>query len=305
MGIVNADKLRILITGSNGLLGQHIVRYCLNNGLEFLATSSKDNKISYCPSTAFQVLDISSKTKVEQIIKSYQPTHIVNAAAMTNVDLCETEKDACYRINKDGVENIIDTIKNSSIHLIHISTDFIFDGKKRLYQEGDRANPLGEYGKSKWEAETLLLQSQIKRLTILRTSILYGVGEHLEKKNIFNWAMDQLRGGNTINIVNDQYRTPTFVEDLVQACFKSIKKKKYGTYHVAGPELYSMYELICIVAKYVGVAPERVKPISTEDLNQKAPRPQSSGLLIEKAKELLNYQPTRFVETLSKIDPTK
>ena len=294
---------RILITGSNGLLGQKLVSHCLANNIEFLASANEENRFSLCPDNNFTPLDITQITQVRKVIAKYQPTHIINAAAMTNVDACEDNVDACNAVNIYGVKNLLDAIEESSIHLIQISTDFIFDGKKKLYYENDIAHPLSEYGKSKWEAEKLLFESKHKQITILRTSILYGTGESLKKSNIFNWAMDQLRAGKEINIVNDQFRTPTFVEDLVQGCFKVVDHQASGVYNIAGGDLRSMYEYILLLADYVGANKDLVRPITSTDLNQKAVRPRSSGLSIDKAKLEIAYDPTDFIASLFKIDP--
>lgn len=303
MGIVDMGNKKVLITGSNGQLGQKLVLYCLEHGIDFMATAHSTNKFSKCPTDNFRHLDVSNFRQVAKVVSEYQPTHIINAAAMTNVDACETEIERCYNINHKGVKNILAAIKYTEIHLIQISTDFIFDGEKKLYDETDIPNPLGEYGKSKWEGEKSLLESDYKHYTILRTSLVYGIGERLKKSNIFLWAMEQLREGKSLTIVDDQYRTPTYVNDLADACFLAVDKKEMGIFNIAGAELHSMFNFIQIVADYVNVDRNKIKAITTSDLNQKAPRPQSSGLIIDKAREILNYQPTGFIQSLSKIDP--
>lgn len=294
---------KILITGSNGLLGQKLVNHCLVHAIDFLASANEENRFSLCPDQHFTVLDITKPAQVKEVIEKYQPTHIINAAAMTNVDACEDNAEACNAVNKDGVRNILDAIENSTIHLTQISTDFVFDGEKKLYDENDATHPLSVYGETKWKAENLLLESKHKHITILRTSILYGTGESLKKSNIFNWAMDQLRAGKELNIVNDQFRTPTFVDDLVQGCFKVVNQQASGIYNIAGGDLRSMYEYILLLADYVGANKELVRPITSDDLNQKAIRPRSSGLSTDKAKKEIAYIPTDFIASLFKIDP--
>ncbi|HLV41354.1 MAG TPA: SDR family oxidoreductase [Brumimicrobium sp.] len=300
---MNKQFHRILITGSNGLLGQKLVSYCMANDIDFLATANEENRFSLCSEEFFKTLDVTIPSQVNEVILKYKPTHILNAAALTNVDACEDHAEVCNAVNVTGVKNILQAIERTDIHLTQISTDFIFDGEKKLYDEVDVASPLSEYGKSKWEAEKLLTESNHKNVAILRTSILYGTGELLKKSNIFNWAMEQLRAGKELNIVNDQFRTPTFVDDLVQACFKVIEHQATGVYNISGGELRSMYEYILLVADYVGANKALVKPISSNQLNQKAARPRSSGLCIDKAKQRIAYSPTGFVESLFRIDP--
>lgn len=294
---------RILITGSNGLLGQKLVKYCLENHIDFLATANSSNRYSLCPDLHFSILDITKPDQVKGIVSRYQPTHIINAAAMTNVDACEAQVENCNAVNVNGVKHLLSEAKALNIHLIQISTDFIFDGKKKLYHEHDLANPLSVYGASKWKAEALIAESKYPNVTILRTSILYGTGESLNKSNIFNWAMEALRADKELTIVNDQFRTPTFVADLVQACFKVIEQNVKGVFNVAGGELNSMYEFILLLADYVGAPRSLVQAISSDQLNQNAKRPQSSGLIIDKAIHTFAYQPTSFVESLLEIDP--
>ncbi|PWH85901.1 SDR family oxidoreductase [Brumimicrobium oceani] len=299
---MNDKQLKVLITGSNGLLGQKLVQHFQRHEVEFLATANSKNKLSFCPAENFEILDVSNAVSVGEVITAYKPTHIINAAAMTNVDACEDYETECFAVNTIGVANILEEIQGTDIHFIQISTDFIFDGKKKLYSEEDTANPLSNYGKSKWEAEELIFESGYNKVSILRTSIVYGVGEALNKNNIFNWALAELRAEKQLNIVNDQFRTPTFVEDLVQACSKVIELGEFGVYNIAGGELMSMHDYIVLVAKYLGVDSSFVNAITSEKLNQKAERPISSGLNIDKAKDELSYVPTDFVESLSKID---
>lgn len=302
MGTIDKNDVRILITGSNGQLGQKLVKHCLDNKFKFLATALNENQLSFCPGSNFQKMDVTAKKEVEKSISCYQPTHILHTAAMTNVDRCEDDVELCYKINVDAVDHILEAIKDTRIHFIHLSTDFIFDGKKQLYNEEDVPNPLGEYGKSKWESEQLIKNRGHFYCTILRTSLVYSTGENLMKDNIFKWAMKKLRDGDELAIVNDQFRTPTYVMDVVQAIFSVIKKEAYGVFNIAGSELKSMYEFIVDVSRYVDVNPQQVKAISSEELNQKAIRPKSSGLIIQKAKDQLNYSPTKFIDSLSKID---
>lgn len=300
---MSQSKNRILITGSNGLLGQTLTKHFIENQIEFLATANSENKISYCPDNDFRTLNIQNKEQVKEVIQEFNPTHIINAAAMTNVDACKDEVERCFGVNATGVKNILEAIENTEIHLIQISTDFIFDGQKKSYSEEDTANPLSNYGKSKWDGEQIIFKSGFEKVTILRTSIVYGVGEKLNKGNIFNWSMQELRKGNQLKIVNDQFRTPTFVEDLVQACQKVIDSNSFGVYNIAGGELKSMFDYIILVAEYLKVDTDLVSAITSKNLNQKAKRPISSGLIIDKAKKGFDYNPTDFMVTLSKIDP--
>lgn len=294
--------MRILITGSNGLLGQKLVDYCIKNNIEFLATSYGLNRNSQCKNEHYQSLDISNSDEVNDVLTSYNPTHIINTAALTNVDKCEEDIEECRAINVEGVNNLLKYLKNKNCHLQQISTDFIFDGKEGDYTEESKANPLSEYGNSKWLAEQRILSSGFKNFSIVRTSVVYGVGERLSKSNIVLWAINELKKEKTLTIVDDQFRAPTFAEDLAKGCMRIIELDKKGVYNLTGPNVLSMFEFVVKIAEYLKVSKNLVKPISTETLNQKAPRPKNSGLSLKKAIKELNYSPSDIKSTLFSME---
>lgn len=290
--------MRILITGSNGLLGQKIVDYCTENSIEFLATSLGTNRNSNCKDKHYQSLDITIYDEVNSVLSDYNPTHIINTAALTNVDKCENDIKECYKINVDGVTNLLKFAQNNNCHLQQISTDFIFDGENGNYSENDEPNPLSEYGKSKLLAEEKIRSSGYMDYSIVRTSVVYGTGENLSKSNIVLWALDELKKGNTLKIVDDQFRAPTFAEDLAKGCMRILELGKTGVFNLTGPRVHSMFEIIVEIAKYLELSKDFVTPITTETLNQKAPRPKNSGLDLSKSRNELRYSPTDIKSTL-------
>lgn len=290
--------MRILITGSNGLLGQKIVRYCNDNKINFLATSTGVNRNSECRSDHYHPLDITNKEEVESVLLVYKPTHIINTAALTNVDKCEENVELCNEINVEGVRNLLEYARNNNCHLQQISTDFIFDGEKGDYSEDDEPNPLSEYGKSKLNAELLIINSGYDYYSIVRTSVVYGTGENLSKSNIVLWAIEELKNEKSLKIVDDQFRAPTYAMDLAIGCMKILELKKTGVFNLAGPKVLSMFDFVSQIAEYLNVPAELVSSIKTPDLNQRAPRPKNSGLNLGKAKKVLDYQPSDFNSTL-------
>lgn len=297
------SKKRVLITGSNGLLGQHLLKQFKTANYEILATSAGPNRISSFTGN-YRSLDLSNPSEVTAIVSDFKPDIVINAGAFTNVDACEDRKEECDAVNHRAVQYFLDAFDALSItpHFIQLSTDFIFDGTEREYSEEDEPSPISEYGKSKYKAEQILLGSSYQNYVIIRTSLVYGIGEALVKGNIFSWAMKKLRLGELLTIVDDQFRSPTYVEDLAWSCEAIAAQQFKGIINVAGPEVHSMYEYILMVAKYVGVKDDQVKPIKSAELAQKAKRPASSGLSIKKAKRALNYHPTSFLESLTKLD---
>jgi len=290
--------MRILITGSNGLLGQKLVHYCSERKVKFLATSLGSNRNPKCNESQYQSLDITDLEEVKTVLSNFKPTHVINTAALTNVDKCEEDKERCYDLNVVGVENLLQYAQKHHCHLQQISTDFIFDGKQGDYSENDDPNPLSEYGKSKLLAEQKILSSGYSDFSIVRTSVVYGVGENLSKSNIVLWAMDELKKGNPLRIVNDQFRAPTFAEDLANGCMRILELNKKGVFNLTGSEVLSMFEFVVKIAEYLNVSKELVNPINTETLNQKAPRPKNSGLDLTKSKQVLNYSPLDIKSTL-------
>ncbi len=297
----NRLKMKILITGSNGLLGQKIVRQLKKRQTNFLATSLGENRNSLCPESNYVSLDITNKDEIEKIFNSYNPTIVINTAAMTNVDACEENADRCVEINVNAVNYLNNTCEKHNAHLIQLSTDFVFDGENGPYSEQDSRNPLSVYAKSKRDAEDCLINGVYNQWSILRTIIVFGKGENLSRSNIVLWAKSALMEKKELTIVNDQFRAPTWADDLAWACIQTGKLKSYGIYHISGPETFSIYELVTRIGKHFGYELNQVKPISSVTLNQKAKRPPRTGFIIDKARKELGYDPQSFEESLDKL----
>ena len=151
--------MKILVSGSNGLLGQKLVKQLSERNIEFLATSKGDNRNPDCPITCYKSIDITDKNQVEHVVKSFMPDSIIHTAAITNVDYCEMNPELCRKVNVLGTQNIFDVAKNINAHFQLLSTDFVFDGVKGNYKETDQPNPLSIYASSKFEGEKLLMSS--------------------------------------------------------------------------------------------------------------------------------------------------
>ncbi len=292
---------KILITGSNGLLGQNIVhQLAQRNDVDFLATSKGENRISSLAKDKYQSLDITDKNAVENIFNQYQPDVVINTAAMTNVDACEDHKEQCWDMNVNAVQYLVEASKKHQVHLIHLSTDFVFDGKNGPYKEDDTPNPLSYYGKSKYKAEQIIQNSGLQNWAIARTIIVYGVVEKMSRSNVVLWAKSALEKGEPINVVDDQFRSPTHASDLAKGCIAIADKKAQGIYHISGKELMSILELVHRVADFYQLDKSIITPIKSATLNQKAHRPPVTGFVLDKAKKDLNYSPMTFEEGLSK-----
>jgi len=294
--------MRVLITGSNGLLGQKLLhKLRQDSSVQLVATSKGKNRVSNKDGYTYVSLDVTNKEEVEKVIADQEPNVVINTAAMTNVDLCEDKKHECDALNVDAVGFLADVCERIDAHLIQISTDFIFDGEDGPYKEDDVPNPLSYYGLSKLKSEQLLKAHSVK-WTILRTIIVFGVGENLSKGNIVLWAKDALAKGEPLNIIDDQFRAPTLAEDLADICILAAKKKALGIFNASGKDIMSIYEIVEIVAKYYGNSTDNLNKISTAILNQKAVRPKKTGFILDKSINELGYKPHSFEECLAIMD---
>ena len=294
--------MKVLITGSNGLLGQKLLhKLRVDDAITLIATSKGANRVPEKDGYTYFNLDITDEKQVAELIANKKPDVVVNTAAMTNVDLCEDEKQDCDALNVNAVQYLADACEKIDAHLIQISTDFIFDGEDGPYTEEDKPNPLSYYGLSKLKSENILKQSNCN-WTILRTIIVFGVGENLSKGNLVLWAKGALEKDEPLNIIDDQFRAPTLAEDLADACILAAKKKAYGIFNASGKDIMSIYEIVKRIAKHYGNSTENLNKISTSTLNQKAGRPPKTGFILDKAINELGYNPHSFEESLTMID---
>ena len=291
--------MKLLITGSNGLLGQKIVDLCLAKQIEFLATSSGANRNSKCPAHAYEALDITDEQNIQTVLKGYAPTHVIHTAAMTNVDQCELNPEACDLVNRQAVLMLAKYCHLYQIHFQLLSTDFVFDGLAGPYTESDQPNPLSVYARSKVEGENIVQQLEGLSYSIVRTIIVYGKGEQLSRSNLILWAKEALEKGNPLQIVDDQFRAPTWADDLAWACVRICELNQQGIFHIAGPETLSIYQIVERVAAFYGLPMQQVSKLSSSTLQQPAKRPPHTGFILDKARTVLGYNPHTLEATFA------
>ncbi|MBJ6117113.1 SDR family oxidoreductase [Pontibacter sp. BT310] len=293
---------RILITGSNGLLGQKLAELLLNQpDVEVLATSRGENKLAtIVPALPFASMDVTVKAQVEEVISQFRPTHIIHTAAMTNVDQCETDHEGALLLNRDAVQFLVDACEKYNVHLIHVSTDFIFDGEDGPYSEDAKANPVNFYGETKRLAEEIVKKARCK-WAILRTVLVYGVAHDYGRTNIVLWVRDSLQAGKVIKVVDDQFRTPTLAEDLAQGCWLAAKHDAEGIYHISGSEMLTPYDMALQVADYFSLDKSLIDKADGSTFTQPAKRPPKTGFIITKAKKDLGYLPHTFAEGIQVV----
>lgn len=287
---------KILVTGANGLLGQAISKvFEEESDFDLLLTSIEDK--SFVRSKyQYQKLDITNRNEIREIVNSFTPEVIINCAAFTDVDKCETEKLLCWKLNVDAVKNLILAARPRKIKLVHYSTDYIFDGKNGPYSEDAIPSPISFYGRSKLASENAIFASGINFL-IIRTMVLFGRAENI-KSNFALWLIDKLRNREPVYIADDMYGNSTHVSDLAYGTLKAIEKDVSGVYNIAGADIKSRYEFAIILCEVFGFDKRLVHRVKTKDLNLLAHRPLKSGLITLKAVTELGFKPMDTLESL-------
>jgi dTDP-4-dehydrorhamnose reductase len=291
-------KKKVLITGSNGLLGQKLVNlFSIIDDYEVIAVSIGKDRNNTAKNYTYYNIDITIAEDITKIINQQRPHYIINCAAMTNVDDCEKHKEKCDLINVKAVETLATCAKNNNIHLIHISTDFVFDGKKGPYSEADAPNPINYYGLSKLKSEELIANAGIN-YTILRTILVYGIIDNMSRSNIVLFVKNALENKKQITMVDDQYRMPTLADDLAEACLKAIQQKAYGIFHISSNELLSIYEMSLQIAGTFELDASYILRIPTSQLDQPARRPSKTGFVLDKSEKILKFKGLPFKNRL-------
>jgi len=293
--------MKILITGSNGLTGQAIMRELdyLGSPTELLASSKSPN--CYTGKHKFELLDIRYPEKLNYLLDVFQPKAIINTAAISQIDDCEKDKISCHQVNYEAVLNLIKACTERNIHLTHMSTDFVFDGNQQIpYTEFDSRNPANYYGNCKLMAEQALTQSNCRH-AIVRTALVYDYPQNIKRSNIFRWIYDSLNANQNIKLVNDQFRTPTFVDDLVAVLLKISILEKEGIWHYAGDEKMSVYEFGLKIADHFNFDKSLIQPVSSASLNQIGRRPAKTYLNSNHANRELGLLPHNISEAFDVI----
>lgn len=288
---------RILVIGSNGLLGQKVADLLVRgSGGDILLTSIEEEPLQKSVSAEYAQLDVTSKRDVKRVLSGFEPDAIINCAAMTNVDACETQREVAWKLNVEGVENLIEISRRSAATIFHVSSDYVFDGKSGPYSESDKPEPLSYYGKTKLASENVLRSSGVP-FFIARTMILYGFASGV-KPNFALWLIQSLEKNTQVRIVDDQFGNPTLADDLAYGLIKGMELGRTGIYNIAGREILSRFEFARRLAKVFGFDPTLITPIKTSQLHQPAPRPLKSGLITLKAEVELGIAPSTVEQGL-------
>ncbi len=295
--------MKILVTGANGLLGQHLIKLLLGQtAYTIIATGKGECRLPFADQDKLQYhsLDIADGMAASYFYLQQQPGIIIHTAAMTQVDDCEIYKVKCWDANVTATRFLIDAAKKIAAWFIFVSTDFVFDGEKGNYKEDDITNPVNYYGSSKVAGEKAVLESGLDA-AIVRTCLVYGNILQGNRSNIISWVKDNLQNGKKIKVVTDQWRTPTYVEDLAKGILLIIEKRAKGIFHISGEKMISPYDMATATADYLQLDKSLIEKADVSSFTQPAKRPAKTGFVIDKAKKELGFQPLSFSEGLKKM----
>lgn len=291
-----------MVTGANGLLGQKVVALLSREDpITLIATGrGPDRNRTSGGSYSYLSCDLTSKAAVEALVERAQPQAVIHAAAMTQVDDCELNREACRLHNVTATQHLLAACKKVQPFFLYISTDFVFDGENGPYTESDTPNPVNYYGESKLEAEQLVQHSGLP-WAIARTVLVYGVVHDMSRSNIVLWVKKSLEEKKAIRVVNDQWRTPTLAEDLAAGCSLIVQKKAEGIFHLSGEEIMTPYNIALRTAEFFHLDKNLISSVDASTFTQPARRPPRTGFIIRKAKAELGFRPGTFVDGLNVI----
>lgn len=284
---------KIFITGANGLLGQKLVDQLVEAG-EFQVIASGKGPCRL-PGDGFDYVsvDITNEAEVGKCILETAPDIIIHGAAMTNVDQCELNRQACDDVNVNSTSYLIKAAEKVKAHFIFVSTDFIFSGEEGPLDEKAIPGPVNYYGESKLKGEQMLMASTLK-WAIARTVLVFGIAHDLSRTNIVLWVKSSLEAGKEIQVVDDQFRSPTLAEDLAAGCILIAQQEAEGVFNISGPDFLTPYEMANITADYFDLDKSLIKKSNSTIFTQPAKRPLKTGFNIDKARIELGYEPKTF-----------
>jgi dTDP-4-dehydrorhamnose reductase len=288
--------LKLLITGASGLFGSKLSEIATTINYEVYAGYLQDSPVYGTPIQ----FDVSDKNKVEVAFRKVSPEVVVHAATLTDVDKCEVNKKLAWKINVDGTKNIAEAAKKSRAFLIYISTDYVFNGDVGLYKETDKPNPINYYGLTKLKAEELV-GDILDECCIERASVIYGSTPAAGKINFALWLLNKLKRSEQVNIVTDQWNSPTLSSNMAEMTLEIIERKLTGIFHVSGTTRISRYDFAKLIAQTFNLDSNLINPITSAEFSWVAKRPRDSSLDTSKAQRILKNKPLQINHALERM----
>ncbi len=288
--------MKLLVTGASGLLGSKLCELATRKDHEVYAVYLR-HKPSH--GTAIQC-DASNANALRDVFAHTKPEAVVHAAALTDVDKCELEKELAWRINVKGTENIARLCKDHQAFLVYVSTDYVFDGEKGMYKETDRPAPINYYGTTKLKGEEAVKNST-DGCCIVRPSVIYGSTPATGKINFALWLLNNLERREKVKIVTDQRISPTLNTSLANMILEVLERRLTGIFHLAGATRLDRHEFADLLAQTFNLDPTLMTPVSSKEISWVAKRPKDSSLDVDKAKHTLRHKPLKIHEALEKL----
>ncbi len=279
--MLEKTDVRVLVTGSNGLVGTKVLeRLVRDAGAEPLGAYHQSRGNDYLGTFPSWTLDVTDAANVARVLDEARPDAVVHTAAFTNVDAAERERERAQALNADAAGHVARACAARGIRLVHLSTEYVFDGAAGPYRESDPINPQGWYAETKAAGEQQVIEAG-GSYAIARTTVVYGYAPHV-RANFVLWLVGQLRAGERVRIVDDQVGSPTLAENLAEMVLALADSREQGIFHTAGADVISRFAFSEQVARTFGLDAALMDPITTAALNQPAPRPLKAGLLMDK-----------------------
>jgi len=284
--------VKLLITGASGLLGTKLCEIALRKNHEVYSAYSQ-NRPLYGTPVKLDILDLKAE---QQILDRIKPQGVVHAAALTDVDKCEMEKELAWKTNVEATTNLVRLCKERDAYLVYVSTDYVFDGEKGRYKEMDDPAPINHYGLTKLKGEEAV--QALNKYCIARGSVIYGSTPATGKTNFALWLLDKLRKKEEVKIITDQWNSPTLNVSMAEMILQILEKRVNGIFHLAGATRLSRYEFAEHLAETFNLDPKYIKPVQSEHIKWIAKRPKDSSLDVSKAKRTLAIKPLEIREAL-------
>lgn len=274
---------RVLVTGGNGLLGTKTIEHLLAKGREVVSVSLEEQcRNEFLGKFPYFQLDITDAAAVQEVVARLRPDAVVHTAAFTAVDACETQRELSWRANVDGTANVTEACRENGARLLHISTEYVFDGENGPYREEDTPHPISYYALTKLESEKAV-QARCSNWVIARTTILFGHAPNVRPSFVV-WLVEKLRRGEPVRIVDDQVGSPTLADNLVEMLLALLDSDRRGIYNTVGDTIIDRHSFSVLAAELFGLDPRLIGRARTSELNQAAPRPLRAGLIMDKFK---------------------
>ncbi len=287
--------MKLLITGASGLLGAKLCQLAVERRHETYASYGQHKPLYGIP-LELNILD--SKAQ-QQAFDKIEPDAVVHAAALTDVDKCEMGKKLAWKTNVEATENLAQLCKERDVFLVYVSTDYVFDGQKGMYKETDSPAPINYYGLTKLKGEEAV--QNLDNHCITRGSVIYGSTPAIGKTNFALWLLDKLGKKENVNIVTDQWNSPTLNLSMAEMILETVEKRIVGTFHLAGATRLSRYEFAKQIAEVFNLDPTYITPIRSYQLKWVAKRPRDSSLNVNKTRRILVNKPLQIGEALRKM----